>query len=351
MKKNLQEAKMEKNTSIALTNQEIKSEATKNEATNSETTAQSGGSEEIKKTKEGPTGITLACGGGGGSLGMKYAGCNELLAVDYWDVAKKVFEHNFKGEHYVPFHQADLLNISGQEILDMVSKKQGEIDILLASPPCPGLSRANSKRSPLDERNSVFLACIKLISEIRPKCFIIENVPGLQDDKCIAIFNEIKRRLKALSKYYNIKCFKLKALNYNTPQLRYRIFIIGYLKDFGLTPTKPSPDYESAKKLRIVDIAPEIAAVEVGQSVKKIKLNTAYMSTMTASQEMTVYSEGKKQTLTENQQKQFSTFPDWYSFPKGISKTDKQTIFGNIIPPMFMKAIVEHIKSELGDFL
>lgn len=305
-----------------------------------------------KKIKYAITAITLFCGLGGGTLGLMLAKVKELLGIDNWDIAQKAFESNFTGKRHVNFWNTDISILKPVDLLRRLLLGVKEVGIMLLSPPCQGFSVAKGTINPLDPRNKLFLDSISLIAGVLPKCFIIENVPGMNDPRNISIFNEIKRRIEEEpGPHYVIKCFKLCSLYYNVPQKRDRLIFIGYLKEFGVTPTAPEPDFESALSLRIVDVAPDIDAIKVGQSKKTIKHNTQYMNTITATDGVTVYSKGETRSLTVEENKRFATFPDWYQMPEGISDKDAHKLFGNTIPPMFMKAIVENIKKDLGDNL
>lgn len=305
-----------------------------------------------KNIKLAITAITLFCGLGGGTIGLMLNQVKELLAIDNWSVAQKVFEANFIGKRYVPFWNTDIGRLQPFEILRRLLLEVRELGIMLLSPPCQGFSVAKGVINPLDPRNKLFLDSISLIAGVLPKCFIIENVPGMEDPRNISILNEIKRRIsEQLEPHYEIRCFKLCSLNFKTPQKRFRLIYIGYLKEFGKIPTAPKPDFEEIASLRIVDIAPEIDAIKVGQSKKTLKSNTAYMNTITATDGVIVFSKGDKRSLTVEENKNFATFPKWFKIPAEISDQKAHKLFGNTIPPNFMKAIVENIKNDLGDDL
>ena len=213
------------------------------------------------------TAVSLFCGAGGGSLALFYNHLNELLAIDNWSAAQKAFEANFKDEKHIPFWNADIYSITGNDILRRILMGVGELTLLLLSPPCQGLSVAKGKMNPLDPRNGLFLHSISLTEQIRPKIFLIENVPGMSDPRNTAIFNEIKLRIREqLGPHYNIRLFNLNASFYQTGQERNRYIFIGYSRSLGIIPTAPTPDSLSREGLRIVDIDPSITAIKVGQS-------------------------------------------------------------------------------------
>lgn len=97
-----------------------------------------------------------------------------MLAGDGWISNRPSYERGC--EH---FWIADVRNLTGQQILDALGLEVGEVDVVCGGPPCQGFSMANSKRSVMDPRNSLVFEFARLCLEIRPKAFVMENVPQL----------------------------------------------------------------------------------------------------------------------------------------------------------------------------
>jgi DNA (cytosine-5)-methyltransferase 1 len=76
------------------------------------------------------------------------------------------------------FWIGDVRHITGQQILDELSMQPGDIEAVIGGPPCQGFSAAG-KRDVMDPRNSLVFEFARLIVEIRPKTFVMENVPGI----------------------------------------------------------------------------------------------------------------------------------------------------------------------------
>lgn len=76
------------------------------------------------------------------------------------------------------YFYGDARKITGQEILDAIGLKIGDVDCVMGGPPCQGFSTAG-KRDVMDPRNSLVFEFARLVLEIQPKTFIFENVPGL----------------------------------------------------------------------------------------------------------------------------------------------------------------------------
>lgn len=76
------------------------------------------------------------------------------------------------------FWIADARNVTGQEILDGLGLERGEVYAVCGGPPCQGFSTAG-KRDVMDPRNSLISEFMRLVCEIQPKSFVMENVPAI----------------------------------------------------------------------------------------------------------------------------------------------------------------------------
>lgn len=183
-----------------------------------------------------PTVISTFAGCGGSSLGYKWAGFRELLAVDFNPDAVKVFRDNFPD---VPVLHADITQVSVKQILEKTGLKAGELDVLDGSPPCQGFSHAG-RRQVRDKRNDLFREYVRLIRGLRPKVFVMENVAGMASGRMKGRFIEVIKTLKSLG--YRVRCRKMNTKYYGVPQSRERLIFIGVRKDLGLEPAFPEPE-------------------------------------------------------------------------------------------------------------
>ena len=117
--------------------------------------------------------IDLFCGAGGLSYGFESAGFNILLGIDSDQKALEVFENNHKGSKSIC---GDITQITYENIKGIIGEQK--IDIIIGGPPCQGMSLSGPRKFD-DPRNKLYLSYIRLVEEIRPRAFVIENVPGL----------------------------------------------------------------------------------------------------------------------------------------------------------------------------
>lgn len=194
-----------------------------------------------------PTVISTFAGTGGSSLGYHWAGFRELLAIDFDDHAVECFKLNFPD---VPVWKRSVTEVTGQEILDFCKIKWGELDVFDGSPPCQGFSTAG-KREVRDPRNDLFMHYCRLIDELGPKVFVMENVTGMAKGKMRGRFIEIMQTLKGMN--YNVKCKQMNSMYYGVPQSRERLIFVGVRKDLGKQPTFPVPSNKITTVLKALN--------------------------------------------------------------------------------------------------
>jgi DNA (cytosine-5)-methyltransferase 1 len=173
------------------------------------------------------TAIDLFAGAGGSSAGLHAAGYEVVLAIDNDPIAAKAYKLNFPEAEVLV---QDICELHGIELLDLLGRSP---DLLTASPPCEEYSRANSKRKkrPLDrlfntKAGRLVLDAIRLIGDLAPRRFIIENVPGMwEGDLREALTYEFARvGIPPEELYATI----FSAENYGIPNRRRRVFITNF---------------------------------------------------------------------------------------------------------------------------
>ncbi len=176
------------------------------------------------------TAIDLFSGAGGISIGLHAAGFDVLLASD-WDAASaRTHRRNFPES---PFIEGDIREVSGRKILSKARIAPRELDLLIGGPPCQGFSIIGA-RVVHDERNDLFRDFLRIADALKPKCIVIENVPGLATLARGAILKEILDGFRRLG--YTVGFAELLAAQYGVPQMRWRMVFVGFRKDLDIAP-------------------------------------------------------------------------------------------------------------------
>lgn len=151
-------------------------------------------------------------------------------------------------------------------------KKLGNdrVDVLIATPPCQGMSVANHKKAD-DEivRNSLVIESIKMIKSVKPRFFIFENVPAFMKTGCTALDGTIKAIgdvvYEELAENYYILSRILNFKNYGSNSSRTRTVVIGVSKELSefVAPTELFPMFRKEHTLR--ETLGEMPSLEWGE--------------------------------------------------------------------------------------
>ena len=166
--------------------------------------------------------VDLFSGGGGFARGFREAGFKIALAIDNDEACGETYKLNFP-EALVLVE--DIRDIRGRDIIYLLGFQP---DVVIGSPPCEPFTGANPHREsdPLnrlykDPLGVLTLEFIRIVGEVKPKVFIMENVPPLADGP---LRNAIRREFEYIG-YGKVFFNVLKAENYGTPSRRVRLFI------------------------------------------------------------------------------------------------------------------------------
>ncbi len=197
-----------------------------------------------------PTYLDLFSGAGGFSVGLEAARFRVLGSIEIDSVAAKSFSLNFpdaKINRHGP-SSGDIRKVCPRQIMEEI-KAQGEtdLDMIVAAPPCQGFSRvgrgklkslADKKRIFFqDDRNQLYRQAINFLKVLRPKVILFENVAGMLHLGGVNMAEVVCDEINAQG--YSVKCALLNSSWYGVPQIRERVFIIGFRKDLGISPEFP----------------------------------------------------------------------------------------------------------------
>lgn len=220
--------------------------------------------------------IDLFCGAGGCSEGLIQAGFDILFSSDISDMVEVTYRNRHEQLGLIQgdntwFERSDIRDLTGEIIKDRISKLQifrgkkiPEIDLMIGGPSCQGFSRAG-RRDKSDPRNMLFGEYVRVISEVKPKYIVLENVEGFADMQFLgyigitgikysdgSVTPDILRNELNEIGYDTLEPKILNAADYGVPQRRNRIIFIGYRK--GLErPQYPQPTVTPQNYLTLSD--------------------------------------------------------------------------------------------------
>jgi DNA (cytosine-5)-methyltransferase 1 len=190
-------------------------------------------------TDDGPRhlAVDLFSGAGGITLGLINAGFDVRLCSDAAECCQSTHFRNFPG---IPFVRRDIHTLTGADIRQEAGVGRGELDLLIGGPPCQGFSIIG-QRELCDPRNGLFHQFMRIAEELLPKILVIENVPGLATLEKGAVLAELGNAFRDAG--YSIDCAELLAAQYGVPQMRWRMFFIGWRSDLGRRGGFPKPTH------------------------------------------------------------------------------------------------------------
>ena len=163
--------------------------------------------------------IDLFCGAGGLSNGLRQAGLVPVAAVDSDRHAVSSYRQNHRGISVI---EGDIAKVTGEDLMQRAGTR--EIDLIAGGPGCQGFS-THGKRMQDDPRNFLFRHFVRLVDEIRPKIFLMENVRGMLAYGKGAFRREIEAAFGRIG--YRMKFTQVLAANHGVPQLRHRVLFTG----------------------------------------------------------------------------------------------------------------------------
>ncbi|XVX21460.1 DNA cytosine methyltransferase [Actinomycetota bacterium] len=178
-----------------------------------------------------PIAVDLFAGAGGLSLGLEQAGYEVAAAVEYDPIHAAVHEFNFP---YGKTFAADVSKISGAQIREESKIGDREIHLVAGGPPCQGISMIG-RRAIDDPRNALLKEFVRVVLELKPRYFLMENVAGLMVGKHRQLLDEVVEMFEESGDYDVLTPVKvLQAADYGTPQSRRRMILLGARKGVAL---------------------------------------------------------------------------------------------------------------------
>jgi DNA (cytosine-5)-methyltransferase 1 len=328
-----------------------------------------------KKVIQKPTFIEVCSGCGGLSSGFINNGFKPIFLNEINKTFCDTLEANHPG--------VKILNQSMEDL--NLEPYINSVDILMGGVPCQSFSQAGKRKGLKDKRGNLILTFIKMIEKLNPKIFLIENVKGLKTHEKGNTLETIIEKINEIGNY-NTKYQVLNANDYNVPQKRERLIIIGVRNDIQKDyqypipveykpilkdvledcPTSDGYEYDE-KKFKVLDLVPEGGCwVNLPETIQKEYMMKSYFSgggkrgiakrlDMNKPSLTLLTTPSQKQTErchpTETRPLQIleyariQTFPDDYIFKGTLAQKYMQ--IGNAVPVKLGEALAYSIKKIL----
>lgn len=209
--------------------------------------------------------ISLFSGAGIGCYGFKLEDFECIATNELVERRLNIQKANSKCRYQSGYICGDIKEPEIKEKLyaeiELWEKKEGikRVDVVIATPPCQGMSVANHKKQPTEiVRNSLVVESIKIIQGIKPKFFIFENVPSFMKTICTDIDGVDKTIADAiesnLGREYSYASRVINFKNYGACSSRQRTVVIGVSNDYAdeVSPFELYPELQKEKTLREV---------------------------------------------------------------------------------------------------
>ncbi len=319
------------------------------------------------------TAVSLFSGGGGLDLGLEAAGFHVAYASDIEPPHCLTLSANF------PSCYVEVADVNQQKGSDIIEKANvGEIDLLAGGPPCQSFSILGKRMALDDPRGKLVYEYARIVKELRPRAFVFENVPGI-----LTVNKGMEWRalldFMAESTGYKIYYQVLNSVNYGAPQIRKRVFMVGFRDQNEFT--FPMPTHGPTQLGTLNSLIPWATAKEGLEGVEALhnhrirphgeRVKSRYMTVEPGGRDkidhtdrlhpdrpsgtVIVGSRGgggrpfihfsAPRHLTVREAARLQTFPDWFKFES--TETWQYRAVGNAVPVFMARAVGKQIALAL----
>lgn len=180
--------------------------------------------------------VSLFTGAGGLDLGLEAAGLHTAVAVEFDGPSCKTLRHNINRNRNWDVIERDVHEVPSDEILQRAGAGVGDVALLVGGPPCQPFSKSafwtqGDTRRLADPRADTLTAYLRILRDIQPRAFLLENVFGLAykgKDEGLVLLKDVVSAINAeVGTRYSFQWAVLNAANYGVPQIRERVFLVG----------------------------------------------------------------------------------------------------------------------------
>jgi DNA (cytosine-5)-methyltransferase 1 len=265
------------------------------------------------------------------SLGCEQAGMDVLASVEYDPIATAIHRFNFPKTEVLC---ADASTVSGDAIREAARRGwkahdrkgtwDGTLDAVVGGPPCQGFSLIG-KRAFDDPRNQLVFAFARLVGALKPRYFVMENVPGIRSvragdlEDSPLLLDLLVEEFRAFG-YEVSPPAVLNAYNYGVPQDRARTILVGHLAAEAVAPRAPAAQTRGRRRSGGENPTPEglPACPTVADAIGDLPNLDDYEASL-GSDEIVVDSHPREMSAYARAMRGIDRDPDDYSYPRDSS--------------------------------
>lgn len=283
--------------------------------------------------------INLFSGIGGWELGLQDLPMENVLSCEIDKYARQTFLANF------PDLPCVRNNNYPTDIRELNPSDIPEFDILVGSPPCQSFSMAGLRKGlkdDKDDKGNMFFYVLDIIKQCRPKAFILENVKGLltaEGGRSFRIIHDLFRNA-GYSFHYKV----IKGCDCGIPQIRQRVFMVGFLGENQETSTFRFPDPVPLKFTMHDVFNCKTCNRDVGYTILTAHNHKRYKEPYNW---MSYLVDGIEHEITLSETKKVMGLPDTFVFPEDLSSSRIRKQLGNGIIPDCVRLVSEQVLLHL----
>lgn len=325
-----------------------------------------------------PTGIEIFAGCGGLSTGFMDAGAHVAAGfeLDRRAVGAYDYNHSYRGSRGFV---ADLAVSSGLELLNQAGLER--VDFVIGGPPCQPFSIVGKRQGASDVRASLMDHYVRLISELAPSAFLLENVPNLRVIDGGSFLREAIRKLEVLG--YSVRAEVVSAAEFGVPQNRRRLVVVGLRGVFDIRFPQPShgrggvpvltaadalrdlPDADDFEACGVFNHEPTAHSLDMIRRLASLKPGTrekgSFHDRLHPDRPSYTLRAGSgnftplrpihyryDRAITVRESARLQGFSDDFIWPDRIPRLQQYRQVGNAVPPPLARAFAECISAQLG---
>jgi DNA (cytosine-5)-methyltransferase 1 len=199
--------------------------------------------------------VSLFTGAMGLDLGLETEGFSTIVCNEVDDAALRTIRLN---RPLLPVIPRPIEELGADDFSEAAGREVVGLPLLAGGPPCQAFAIFGRRRGLNDERGRLIFEFVRMVDELRPQAFVMENVRGLHSMSLVqkghsrnghgrnaaehgSLLRKIIREFEATG--YRVDCYVVNAVNYGAPQIRERVMCVG--NPFDLETSFPPPRYSN----------------------------------------------------------------------------------------------------------